>query len=229
MYNVTLISTKHADSGLCNSVELHKIIEKICPEVIFLEADDKTYSKYDQLRFSQYGVYSEKLEISAIQRYSENHNFEYIPVENHNNIPDSFIKSDLRTVFETVENLNDINGHNYRVLSDKNCEYVRMYGFQYCNNSKAMGITSEIADAVQKGLQTINNEKLSKIYKNWLDINEYREDAMLLNIYNYSKQKKYNQAVFLLGYAHRKSIIEKIKKYEPTENFKLNWTFYNDK
>lgn len=47
----------HKEIGKCNTDELTNIIEKISPEVIFLEALDGSYSKYDKMIFSAFGVY----------------------------------------------------------------------------------------------------------------------------------------------------------------------------
>ena len=44
MYNIILLSTKHIESGKCNSFELYKIIETINPEIIFEEIPP---SKFD--------------------------------------------------------------------------------------------------------------------------------------------------------------------------------------
>lgn len=78
--NITLISTIHKEIGKCNADELCNIISKIQPEVIFLEALESTYSGYEHSLFSQYGLYHKKLEISAIQKYSQIRPFQYIPV-----------------------------------------------------------------------------------------------------------------------------------------------------
>ena len=59
---------------------LVRIIENISPDVIFLEALEKCYTKYDQMLFSQFGVFKERLELKAIQTYSQNNKFEYVPV-----------------------------------------------------------------------------------------------------------------------------------------------------
>lgn len=80
MYNITLLSTVHKEIGKCNSEELYKIFQSINPDVIFLEAFENSYSQYHQMLFSQFGVYQERLEIKAIQAYSQNHPFEYVPV-----------------------------------------------------------------------------------------------------------------------------------------------------
>jgi hypothetical protein len=47
MPNITFISTIHEEIGKCNAEELYKIIEKLSPGVIFLEAVDETYSDYE--------------------------------------------------------------------------------------------------------------------------------------------------------------------------------------
>ncbi|MDZ7633532.1 MAG: hypothetical protein U5L72_03450 [Bacteroidales bacterium] len=80
MYNITLLSTVHKEFGNCNSNELLKIIENIYPDVIFLEASEDNYSKYDQMIFSQFGVNKERLEFKTIQKYSQNHTFKYVSV-----------------------------------------------------------------------------------------------------------------------------------------------------
>ena len=58
---------------------------------------------------------------------------------------------------------------------------------------------------------------------------DIRENAMLKNIYNYSKENQFNQAVFLIGTSHKKSIMQKITKYEKKSEVKLNWTMYENK
>jgi len=82
MHHITFISTVHKENGKCNSDELCEIIEKISPDVIFLEALENTYSDYDEMRFSSFGVFHNKLEIRAIQKYSFNINWKYVQFRN---------------------------------------------------------------------------------------------------------------------------------------------------
>jgi hypothetical protein len=46
MYNITLVCTKHKESGNCNSLELHKIIKAIKPEIIF---EELSHSNFENL------------------------------------------------------------------------------------------------------------------------------------------------------------------------------------
>jgi len=57
MHHITFISTIHKEIGKCNAIELYKIIDKLSPEVIFLEAIDETYSEYEKYLYSTWGVY----------------------------------------------------------------------------------------------------------------------------------------------------------------------------
>lgn len=91
-----------------------------------------------------------------------------------------------------------------------------------------MNINHEINDAINKGLQKSDNEKLFEIDKSMKEVNEKREHEMLQNIYAYSKENGYNKAILTIGAGHRRSIIQKIEEYKKNENLKLNWTFYND-
>ncbi len=55
------------------------------------------------------------------------------------------------------------------------------------------------------------------------------KNKMLDNIYQYSKENRYDKAVFLLGSAHRNSIMQKVPQYVKKETPQLTWTFYNGK
>lgn len=53
------------------------------------------------------------------------------------------------------------------------------------------------------------------------------ENEMLKNIYSYSKTNQFDKAIFMCGVAHRKSIIEKINKFNANEDIKLDWQVLN--
>jgi hypothetical protein len=209
MYNITLISTSHKKNGKCNADELHKIIETICPEVIFLEALESSYTKYDHLRFSQFGVYHERLEINAIQKYSQNHLFEYIPVLD-NGLSEEFEgKYNIVCEYNELQKLID----NYKSLAVE-------YGFQFLNSEKSTQLHEEMRKLEN---HILNNNEICQKSNDNIDI---YENSMLCNIYAYSKENLFNKGIFMCGSAHRKSIIEKIERYKTEDNLKLNWTFF---
>ena len=218
MYNITLISTEHRESGKCNSDELYKIIETLNPDVIFEEeTNDEKFQEY----YNKENSFN-SLEVQSIKKFIQNHNMKHIPVD----IKTNFNYREWDYMFETFKKYNV-----YKQTIKEHCELRDKDGFSYLNSEKCMELFDKMKTTERQLIEFsgINRDELLRIYNSFHKEHDNREDAMLLNIYNYSKQNQYNQAVFLLGYAHRKSIIEKIRKYEPTENFKLNWTFYDHK
>lgn len=125
MYNITLLSTVHKEIGKCNSEELYKIFQSISPDVIFLEAFENSYSQYHQMLFSQFGVYQERLEIKAIQAYSQNHAFEYVPVL------DIGLSDEFETKLEIVSQNID-----YQRLLDNYISVEKENGFQFLNSEE---------------------------------------------------------------------------------------------
>ena len=218
MINVCLISTRHEGIDICNSDELYQIIEHINPDVIFEEIPPTFFDKF----------YIEKSransESDAINKYIQHYKIEHIPVDSDDIPTDEFFKS-LENLHKKIEGLIDYNGFNYRKLTDQNRLNTAQYGFKYLNSIECININKGIYEAIENGLQTIKDEELIQTFNHWKTINSIRENTMLQNIYRYSQTQNYERAIFLLGAAHRGSIIEKIKEFQNNETVKLNWIF----
>ena len=211
MHNIIFISTIHKEIGECNANELCKIIEKLNPEVIFLEAVDETYSTYENYLFSTYGVYHKKLELSAIQKYSLTHSFKYVPVcENY--LSEVFYQKN-RIVCENKD---------LQKLIDNSIFMTATYGFSFLNSLESINLQEEMRMLES---QILSGTNLNRIVKE--DIDAY-ENPMIQNIYLYCKNHQFNTAIFMCGAAHRKSIIEKIEKFNIQEEIKLNWTVFEN-
>jgi hypothetical protein len=73
----------------------------------------------------------------------------------------------------------------------------------------------------------LKKDYLLRIYKLYREEHDNRENKMLLNIYDYSKENPFDQAAFLIGAAHRNSIVKKITECDKKEKLKLNWALHN--
>jgi hypothetical protein len=143
MCNITLVSTTHKANGKCNSDELLKIIEKICPEVIFLEALESNYTDYDHLLFSQFGVNNNRLEINAIQKYGQNHTPECVPVLDTGLSDEFYIK--CRIVLEVSRGREKKSEYTeYQQLLDNYNLLEKKYGFQFLNSEKSIELQEEM-------------------------------------------------------------------------------------
>lgn len=219
MHNITLISTNHKEIGKCNSDELYKIVESINPEVIFEELSSKLFDFI-------YNINSLNLphdlvtEIKCVKKYVQNYKIKHIPVDiNIRYISDK----EQNWMFDTYEKYED-----YNKIDEEQYLLTAEYGFNFLNSDKCLNL-SEQNNIIKKNIIAvdINKNKLFRVHQLFNRQDETRENAMLQNIYNYSKENQYNRAVFLLGCAHRKSIIEKIKECEKLSEIKLNWTIYS--
>lgn len=209
MHHITFISTIHKEIGNCSAEELYKIIKKLSPEIIFLEAVDDTYSEYEKILFSTWGQFHKKLEIAAIQKYNLNTSFEYVPVC-ENGLSDAFDRKN-KIVCENREMQQLID--NYNFLAEKQ-------GFKFLNSLESINLQEEM-----RVLETrvLNNNELDEIVK--ADIEAY-EKPMIRNIYSYCNNNHFSSAIFMCGVAHRKSIIEKIEKSKTEEQVHLTWTIF---
>lgn len=211
MNNITFISTVHEEMGKCNADELCAILEKIRPEIVFLEALEKTYSSYERNLFSSFGEYHQKLEIKAIQKYSQSSSFEYVPVLD-NGLSDSFEKKyDL--VCENIQFQKMLN--NFNLLAKEQ-------GFLFLNSAKSIDLQEKMRKI--EYLLLLEN-KLNDVVNE--DIDAY-ENSMMRNIYSYCRKNQFDKAVFLCGVAHRHSIIKKIESFKSKIKIELNWVIYGN-
>lgn len=209
MKNTIFISTVHEEIGKCNSDELYKIFDKICPEVIFLEALDDTYSNYQQCLFSSWGIYHKKLELKAIQKYCNNASFTYVPVLD-SALQGAFDKnSDI--ICQSIEFQNLL--LNFQSLASE-------LGFGFLNIIESIRLYEEMT---KFGNSLINNNDLNKAVADEIDA---YENSMIRNIISYCRNNQFYKAIFMCGVAHRISIIEKLSKLNSQEDLKMNWIIF---
>ena len=149
------------------------------------------------------------MEIEAIQRYSNVASLEYVPVLDVS-LPDAFeTKSAL--VCENIEFRNMLDSYNALA-----CEL----GFQFLNSPESIKLQEEMRkfeDLLLKNSDT-NKAAIEEIHK--------YETSMIRNIYSYCSKNPFGTAIFMCGVAHRKSIIEKLEKYNSQEEISLDWISY---
>ena len=220
MYNITLIGTHHREFGKCNSEELYKIIETINPDVIFDELSSDLFNIIYNANSpnSQPDVLTE---IKCVKKYLQNHKIKLIPVD----IDTRYISDNEQNwMYDTFEKYDD-----YKKINVEQSLLTAQYGFDFLNSDKCLYLSEQENIVITNILRTdTNKNELFRVHQLFIKHNDTRENAMLQNIYNYSRENQYTQAVFLLGSGHRSSIIPKIAEYEKLSNFKLNWTMYGE-
>jgi hypothetical protein len=218
MCNITLISTRHDDIGECNSFALWQILDDLRPQVIFLELPPSYLSK-------SYINSTNTLEMNAVRPYIDGHKPIIVAVD-IDDISDKTLFDGYKRVIDELKKLEGTNGFDFYNSVNTNKRYAEKYGFKYLNSEHGIAHNEAISEAMTKGLEQINDDSLNDAHNAWIELSNNRENEMLQNIYIYSKDYPYERAVFLLGAAHRKAIIEKIKSRVENDALKINWSFY---
>ena len=212
MYNITLLSSFHKNLGKCNSDELNKIIEEIQPEIIFEELPFDTFSFV-----YSYGYIPNTVEAITIKKYLRNCPIKHFPVDTYPiNETDFFNGAD-----EIAKRSNE-----YVRLLKEQVSMITKDGYNFLNSNTCMELLDKIRIVEETVLLVINDVKLFRDNKSESELHNKRENEMIRNIFNYSKQYPYNKALFICGAEHRKPLKQKIQEYETKEKLKLNWSFY---
>jgi hypothetical protein len=213
-----LICTHHSDFGKCNSEELYKIIESIRPDVIFEELTQELFDKF----YKEKSIPFETPEIKSVKRYIKEHTAYHFPVDI--NVSENLSTKEIKYFFDTLGKY-----HVYKKLDEDQKKLTFEEGYVFLNSKRNEDLIEEkkVVEKTLIGFE-INGNQLSRICDLFYEEQHKREHEIIKNIYNYSEKIIYNQAVLLLGSGHRKTVFEKIKKYESEKDVKLNWVLYGN-
>lgn len=195
MKRVSVVFTEHEENGLATISELLAILERVKPEVIFLECPPEAFDNY--LKGSH-----AKLEPAAVSRYREVHPVDLIPVDLPT--PEAAFFSNYRDLIERMHRTDPMHDQ----FANRHKQYVNAHGFTYLNSTHCSDLFSKRHEAVLASIDKINDHKLAECYDSWITTNKLRDTAMMTNIANYCRLAQFRRAAFLVGAAHRLSIVE---------------------
>ncbi|MFN8265054.1 MAG: hypothetical protein U0T11_03220 [Chitinophagaceae bacterium] len=215
-YNITLIATRHQESGRCTSNALYQIIEQIAPDVIFEEIPS---SKFESV---YKGLRQDSLETHTIKRYLNKYSTFHVPVDAETDeITDRFIRSD----YQVMLNIFGRHSIEYSNLFKQRQLFSEEKGFPYLNSDEWTYLSKSIDTLEEQVIKFLKNDTLTQRYKEWLNLLDIRNNAMIRNIYKYVEINKYENGLFLVGVEHRRQIIDKIKSFEQNHHLRINWNF----
>lgn len=200
MTRVLLIGTIHEEQGVATISALHTILERLRPDVIFLEIPPAAFPAYcDGTRGN--------LESSAARRYSETNDVVLVPVD----LPtpkDSFFRD-----WQYMDRRITVTNPAYAQLIDQNTLDIATYGFPYLSSERSSEAWSAIYEAMDVAIQRLSHDTaLSAFYEFWKRTNEHREEAMLKSVNEYCRLKPFENGVLLVGAAHTRSLITKSRQ-----------------
>jgi hypothetical protein len=209
---VSVIGTVHEEVGHANSSELLAILERIRPEVIFLEMPPSAIADYCDGPRSN-------LESTAVNQYRALHQVNLVPVDLPT--PSAEFFSNMEEVRRSIRS----RSVDYCRLVSWEEQYVEAYGFAYLNSAHYCTLIAEIHAARVAALAEIGDPRLMEIYELFTSTNERRDDAILGHIESYCIGTSFHSGVLLVGAAHRKSLSQKSAALSGPEPYPIQWDF----
>ncbi len=213
MHKITLVCSAHRENGLCNAAELLEILRAIAPEVVFEERRPSE----SNLHYEQGGV-----EAHAITKYREFQLFQRVPVDRYD-MPDSLF-AETQRVFDCVEHASQ----EYSVLKEETNVLARQHGFDYLNSVAFATVMARISEIEEKIIIGTGDQDLIRGLERWRHVIQSRDVEMIGNIYKYCRENVFRTGVFLVGAAHKTSIVKEIERYSSTEADLISWNFAYD-
>jgi hypothetical protein len=210
MKRVSVVGTVHEEKGLANVSALLAILERIEPEVIFLEIPCAAFDDY--LSGSR-----RNLESTTVRQYRLTHHVDMVPVD----LPtpdDDFFRND-RELHKRIERRSP----EYRRLVDWHGQYVSAYGFVYLNSEYCSTLFAELHEAILTAIAELGDRQLDDLYELSNRTSELRDKAMVASIENYWSQTSFSNGAFLVG----ASAVDKrhCTAHSGGDSFSLQWDF----
>ena len=215
MRRVSLVGTVHKEKGLANASALLAILERIKPDVLFLEAPSDAAGDY-------LSATGKELESAAVSRYREIHLVDLVPVDLP--IPDAELfqfLGDNEYLFRTIERRSP----EYCRLVDESSQDVCEHGFAYLNSERCGTHWSNVHEAARAAIEELAYPRLTEFYERWIGFNQRREKHMMKSIEDYCRKTTFSNGVFLVGAAHRQSLIDKSREQRGADSSIIQWDF----
>jgi hypothetical protein len=211
MNSVSLVCTVHEESGCASVAKLHAILERIQPEVIFLEVPPAAFKDYFEN--------SRNLEAKAVRQYRQGHQVELVPVDLPTPSGDFFANyEDLRRRIRRFS-------PEYRRLMQWDGDCIREHGFVYLNSEECSQVWLSVYKEMLSTIEWLKDSSLLAPYESWMETNNRRENAWIENIEKYCGENTFSGGVFLVGAAHRQSIIDISRKQSAVGSIRIQWDF----
>lgn len=210
---VSLVCTVHDEMGLANVSELLALLERIQPEVIFLEVPSSAFEDYYEKCIRQ------NLESKVVSQYRKSHQVELVPVD---------LPTPAEDFFSNVEYLHrriKEESPEYRRLMKWDTDNVSTYGFAYLNSEHCSELWSGAYKEMVSTIKSLDDPRLVEVYDEWHKTNEFRETEMMKTIQEYCRENTWNKGVFLVGAAHRQAVIDISKEQSAVDSAKIQWDF----
>jgi len=210
MKRVSVVCTRHEEAGLASISGLLGILERITPEVIFLEIPSAAFDDFSKGS-------RRDLESSAVSRYREMHHVDLVPVDLPT--PDAELFRNNEDLYRSIESKSP----EYCRLMDRHIQDMGAYGFAYLNSEHCSTFWSKLHEAILTAIEELADRRLAELYELWIGTNKRRDKHMVESIETYCRKTTFSNGVLLVGSAHRQSIIDISREQRGADSPTVQW------
>ncbi len=207
---VSLIGTDHEERGAVTVAALLAILQRVQPDVIFAETPR---TNIDAWRDGSHGT----LESVAAARYAAGRFAEVIPVDLPK--PEESFFRDYEEMIRAIERTSPEFGR----LMGLNTDRMLRDGFVYLNSDQCIQAWTDIDREALDTVEYTRSPRLRAIHDQVSDTMERRDREMLRNIRAYCAHTERTRGAFLVGAAHRRSLIEKALVANESASDRIEW------
>lgn len=212
MLRVLLVCSVHRETGSATAGELHWLLERIRPEVIFVEHSGEDFSAFLD---GSCGT----LESAAVGRYRRLYPVELVPVDAH--LQGADLKRKLDILLDRIEEANP----DYCRLCALNCQHTVVGGFAYLNSPLNVTLQSAMQRAMRATVEEVGEPALTELYSLWTRMHDLREETMLGGVERFARQSHLAKGVLLVGAAHMQSLFNKLQTRQSVGRSAVQWVF----
>lgn len=209
MNRVALICTIHQEIGAATIVELHQLLARIKPQVIFAEVPADAFDDVFM------NCTRANLESRAVNRYRERQDVQIVPID---------LPTPDRSFFEGYDGLCSVirsRSPQYRQLMTQDRHHIWSYGFAYLNSDYCSQHWAQTYAEMERVVHQMGDPRWEAILKDFQEKNAARDEAMVEAIRRYCSIHNPDRSVFLVGAAHRQSLIELFNEQEVRADVQL--------
>ncbi len=216
MPRVLVVCTVH-NPQRASTGELHWLLTRLRPEVLFLEHPPAAISSF---RDCSCGT----LESFAVAAYLRTQKAELVPVDvdTHSlELPASKLEAHADELFARLAETSP----RYRALDFAHSSDVDEGGCLYLNSALGWRRESELHSQMRDIVEAAGDRSLTDLYELWVRTHDSREYAFLAGVEAYAQSRSFSTGVLLVGAAHRAPLIEKSVALHQTGSLVTTWDF----
>ena len=208
---VLIVCTVHRENGNATAAELHWLLGRLRPNVIFLE-----HSATEVAAFP--AALRDSLELAAVTRYREHNAVEVVPVGLH--IADAAeFKLSVDALFDKIEEASP----QYCQLEREQRVNTEKGGLAFLNSSDSALLQCAMQRKLGVTVEALADPVLADVYERWTRMNHLRELALLSGVEAFAGSHSFEKAVLLVGAAHRQPLAEKSRQRGNECELEFHW------